>query len=332
MDAQTLKSFLNRDTLDAVFRNLGMVTAGVGVAYSFIRILGYGLVPRGYIQPSKDKAILVTGCDSGFGRGTAVNLARKGFTVYAACLFDSSLQGLQSEGGSNIKPVQMDVTKPGQVDRVVSQISKETGGRLQAVINNAGISRGFIVEFTPMEEFRKCFEVNYFGLVDVTKKVLPMIQRAKGTVVNVSSLRGHVCAPGMAAYSSTKYAVQAFSDTLRVEMLPFDVKVVLIEPGFINTTLVVAGLEQSKDIVRAADPKVSEKYGGDRLIRDLDDSRKIINVIQGEPVIIVNAMTDAVMARNPYPRYMLPRHARVLMRMRWLLPEYFMDLVSVILP
>eukprot|EP00127_Corallochytrium_limacisporum_P002691 Clim_evm1s135 gene=Clim_evmTU1s135 len=155
-----------------------------------------------------------------------------------------------------------------------------------------------------------------------------MIQRAKGTVVNVSSTAGHVASPGMAAYAGTKYAVQAFSDSLRAEMLPFDVKVVLIEPGFINTNIISAGLNHNKDLVRKADPNICAKYGGDKLLDSLDEARKTISTIQGEPIIIVNAMTDAVMARNPYPRYMLPMHARVLMRMNWLLPEYFMDQIG----
>eukprot|EP00127_Corallochytrium_limacisporum_P003962 Clim_evm11s156 gene=Clim_evmTU11s156 len=264
------------------------------------------LIPQGYISPSADKAILITGCDTGFGRQTAVHLADLGFTVYAACLLDKSLAPLRKEGGKNMIPIKCDVTKPKEVDVMVKQIREETGGHLQAVINNAGISGGMIVEFTPLEDYKRVMEVNFFALVDVTTKVLDMIQQNEGTVVNVSSLAGRVASPAMAAYASSKYAVQAFSDSLRAEMRAFNVNVVLIEPSFIKTPIIASGMDAFRNVMNNADQAVVAKYGGKRLSRYMSKHEKLVQHLADDPQLVVDAMTDAVMAKRPYTRYTLP--------------------------
>ncbi|KAK7072899.1 (2R,3R)-2,3-butanediol dehydrogenase, partial [Halocaridina rubra] len=188
------------------------------------------------IPPSK-KAVLITGCDSGFGNAIALHLDNLGFRVFAGCLFaDSNGEGaekLRKEGSDLLHVLQLDITKQEQLNKAVVDIKgklSENEG-LWGLVNNAGVCTMGIVEWTPLEMFRKDCEVNYFGMVSSTKSFLPLIRLAKGRIVNVTSMAGRITVPMMGGYCGSKYAAEAVSDALRLEMKPWGVHVAVIEPG-----------------------------------------------------------------------------------------------------
>ncbi|XP_042875559.1 D-beta-hydroxybutyrate dehydrogenase, mitochondrial-like [Penaeus japonicus] len=183
------------------------------------------------------KAVLITGCDSGFGYATALFLDRMGFRVFACCLLAHSggegAQRLRREGSRRLHVLQLDVTKQEQIDSALENVKNllPPGEVLWGLVNNAGINPYGAVEWVSVEDYRKTCEVNLFGTIAVTKSFLPLIRRAKGRVVNVGSVRGRMTSPLGAVYEVTKYGVEAFSDCLRHEMRRFGVDVSIIEPG-----------------------------------------------------------------------------------------------------
>ncbi|OKP90547.1 short-chain dehydrogenase/reductase [Paenibacillus helianthi] len=195
-----------------------------------------------------NKIALITGASSGFGLLTALALARKGYQV-AATMRDLGRQGelLQQaeEAGvsERIHVLALDVTDSASIKFAVAA-AMEIFGRIDVLVNNAGFAVGGFVEEVGMDEWRRQMDTNFFGLIEVTKAVLPMMrsQRA-GLIVNVSSVSGLTGFPGYAPYAASKYAVEGFSESLRQELRPFGIRVVLVEPASFRTPIWGKGLE-----------------------------------------------------------------------------------------
>ncbi len=182
------------------------------------------------------RVILVTGCSSGIGRATAIEAAKRGHRVFATARNRNDLVELERRGDpSPLETLALDVTDPASVRAAVSEVLSRAG-RVDALVNNAGYAQyGAVEEVTP-EEWRAVFDVNFFGLLDVTRTVLPSMRAAgSGTIVLMSSLGGRVSVPFASPYCASKHAVEAVADALRVETAPFGIRVVTIEPGPIDT-------------------------------------------------------------------------------------------------
>jgi len=178
------------------------------------------------------KIILITGASSGMGNETAKALIKQGHIVYTVARRIEQMKDLQDLGGF---PIQMDISKESDIQQVVdSIISKE--GKIDILWNNAGYGLYGSVEDVPVEEARKQFEVNLFGLASITQKVLPFMRKAKsGTIINTSSMGGKMYTPMGAWYHASKHALEGFSDCLRLELKEFNIHVVVLEPGIIET-------------------------------------------------------------------------------------------------
>jgi len=176
--------------------------------------------------------VLITGCSSGIGRAAAVSLHAAGLTVYATARQVDELAGLVRQG---IHALPLDVTDEASMTAAVAAV-EEAAGPVGVLVNNAGYGLYGPVEQLPMDEIRRQFETNFFGLVRLTQLVLPgMRRRGRGRILNVSSMGGRITLPGGAFYHASKYAVEAFSDALRMEVAQFGIDVVLIEPGPVKT-------------------------------------------------------------------------------------------------
>ncbi|KAM8905903.1 D-beta-hydroxybutyrate dehydrogenase, mitochondrial isoform 2-T3 [Lycaon pictus] len=183
------------------------------------------------VRPVGSKAVLVTGCDSGFGFSLAKHLHSKGFLVFAGCLMKDQggdgvkeLDGLKSD---RLRTIQLNVCKGEEVERVVEVVRsslEDPEKGMWGLVNNAGISTFGEVEFTSMETYKEVAEVNLWGTVQMTKAFLPLIRRARGRIVNISSMLGRMANPARSPYCITKFGVEAFSDCLRYEMYPLGVK------------------------------------------------------------------------------------------------------------
>lgn len=200
-------------------------------------------------QPfDKQPVAFITGTSSGFGLLTSVALAGEGYRVLA------SMRNLENKGrleaaakqanvSDRIEIVQLDVADFSAVDNVIRDVIYRFG-RIDLLVNNAGYAAGGFTEELAVEEWRQQFDTNFFGLVAVTKAVLPsMRERRSGKIVNISSISGRMGFPSMGPYAASKFAVEGFSESLRLEMLPYGVHVVLIEPGSYKTDIWSKGLE-----------------------------------------------------------------------------------------
>ena len=183
-------------------------------------------------MPDVSKAVLITGCSTGIGRATAERLAAGGWKVYATARRLESIADLAAKGCDTLA---LDVTDEASMEAAVKHVA-DAEGAVGVLINNAGYSQSGAVETVPMDEVRRQFETNVFGLVRMCQLVLPGMRRQRwGRIVNLSSMGGRLVFPGGGLYHGTKYAVEAISDALRFEVRDFGVDVILIEPGLIKS-------------------------------------------------------------------------------------------------
>ncbi|CAG2114257.1 unnamed protein product [Medioppia subpectinata] len=218
-----------------------------------------------YISP-KNRAVLITGCDSGFGHNVCYQLDSYGFHVFAGVLStdSESAEKLRTKCSNRLKVIKLDVTLDEDVKLAVKEIEL-SGLDLWAVLNNAGIAQYALVEMGPgIDIFEKTFAVNVFGLVRVTKHCLPLLRRSGGRVVNMASVAGRFTFWGITAYCMSKYAVRAFSDGLRKELMSFGVKVVTIEPNMYKTEIVNLDLlnKTIESVWLQTSAQIREDYGG----------------------------------------------------------------------
>ena len=184
------------------------------------------------------RVALITGCSSGIGYETALMLGRNGFRTIATMRNtkkSDSLQEIIRKEGLDVSIQQLDVNNNASIENTINNIKNEAN-RIDVLINNAGFGLvGFFEDLT-LDEIRDQFETNFFGALNITKKIIPIMRLQKsGTIINISSGAGQVGFPGISAYVSTKFAIEGFSESLTYELLPYGIKVVIIEPGVIKT-------------------------------------------------------------------------------------------------
>jgi len=184
------------------------------------------------------RVALITGCSSGIGYETALMLGRNGFRTFATMRNtkkSDSLQEVIRKEGLDVSIQQLDVNDNASIENTINNIKNEAN-RIDVLINNAGFGLvGFFEDLT-LDEIRDQFETNFFGVLNITKKIIPIMRLQKsGTIINISSGAGQVGFPGISAYVSTKFAIEGFSESLMYELLPYGIKVVIIEPGVIKT-------------------------------------------------------------------------------------------------
>uniref|UniRef100_A0A8C8RPG5 Retinol dehydrogenase 16 n=1 Tax=Pelusios castaneus TaxID=367368 RepID=A0A8C8RPG5_9SAUR len=193
---------------------------------------------RQTVDNLQDKYVLITGCDSGFGNLLARQLDVRGLRVLAACLTEKGAEQLRKATSERLQTVILDVTSTDSIAAATAWVKTQVGDRgLWGLVNNAGISIPAAPnEWLTKADFVKVLDVNLIGLIEVTLSVLPLVKQARGRIVSMSSVMGRLSVFG-GGYCPSKYGVEAFSDSLRLEMLPFGVKVCMIEPGYFRTTI-----------------------------------------------------------------------------------------------
>ncbi|MEM9013541.1 MAG: SDR family oxidoreductase [Pseudomonadota bacterium] len=263
------------------------------------------------------KAILVTGASSGIGEATAVHLAQSGFKVFAAARRLEKMQELTGLAGGRITPVSMDVTDELSIAEALDQIKSQTKS-IYGVVNNAGVSILGPCETVPADEWRRQYETNVFGLMNVTRAVLPDMRAAgAGRIVNIGSVAGRIVTPFMGVYGSSKHAVEGLSDGLRRELAPFGVKVSVVRPGFINTPF---GHQEQEAL---------EKYTDDNPYADQVRVFKHWHARQhptgASPMVVAEAVHKALTAARPHSRYTAPTKNLGILMIRNLMPSAIAD-------
>ena len=260
----------------------------------------------------QSKVILITGASSGIGKATAEKLLAEGHIVYGAARRVEQMGGLKENGAHVLK---MDVTNEQDLVDGVGRIMQEQGC-IDVLFNNAGYGLYGAVEDIPLEDVRQQFEVNLFGLARLTQLVLPsMRERKRGKIINTSSMGGRIYTPLGAWYHATKHALEGWSDCLRFELSQFNIDVVIIEPGIIETGF--------GDVLSAPMLQYSgEGPYGQMAEKIAEGTRKSYDSGGGSPAsVIADVVSNAVAARKPKTRYVAGKLARPLMFMR----KYFGD-------
>ena len=265
---------------------------------------------------TETRVALVTGASSGIGEETARRLRAAGFEVYAAARRVDRMQPLAAEG---IHVLGMDVTDEASMVAAVERILAEQG-RVDVLVNNAGYGSYGAVEDVPIDEARRQFEVNVFGLARLVQLVVPsMRERGWGRIVNISSIGAVIYEPFGAWYHATKFAVDGFSDSLRVELAPFGIDVVLVHPAGILT--------EWNTIAR--DSLVERSAGGvyDAMARSAAARLASVDnrMLSSGPGVVARAIVRAATARRPRTRYAVGKGARTLMGTRRVLPDRAFD-------
>ncbi len=258
------------------------------------------------------RAVLVTGCSSGIGRATAERLAAAGLTVYASARRLESLDGL-----AGCRVLELDVTDDGSMRNAVARIEHEHGP-VGVLVNNAGYSQSGAVESVSLDDARRQFDTNVFGLARLTQLVLPgMREQRWGRIVNVSSMGGELTFPGGGWYHASKHAVEALSDALRFEVAGFGIDVVVIQPGLVRTGFAdaaVGSIEIGDGPYARFDAAVGAATAG---AYDGAFGRRL----GGGPETVAKVIERAVTARRPRPRYRVTASAHLFITLRRLLGD-----------
>lgn len=273
------------------------------------------------------QTILLTGASSGIGRDTALALAAAGHHVIAAARRLPALEALAAQvaassgaAGGRITPLVLDLDDAASIDAALAQIDRITDGHgVDALVNNAGYATAGALAEMSDRDLRAQFETNVFGLMTLTRGVLPaMLARGRGRIVNVSSVSGRIPAPVLGAYHASKYALEALSDALRMELAPFGIQVVIVEPGTIKTEFASRVFAEAAR-ARGAASRYAPIYERSAEIEATFDR------MAGSPAPVVRAITRALAARRPAARYVAPRRFAMLIALVRILPTCWVD-------
>lgn len=253
---------------------------------------------------SDSPTVLITGCSSGIGLATALEMKRRGWAVWATARKSEDLAELQKQG---LNPVELDVTSETSLQTCCDTVTSQCGGVLDALVNNAGFGHPGALEDISLEDMRKQFEVNVFGLLELTNRFLPgMIQRGSGRVVHVSSVVGRVSLPFMGIYSASKFAVEAIADAQRVELDRTGVRVSLVEPGPIVTKFFNNASASGDSLLQTKESRFTKLYQQELKQRDPASPKPFAL----PPEAVANKIAHALTSSRPRRRYKvtLPAH------------------------
>lgn len=272
------------------------------------------------------KAILITGASTGIGKACAMHLDRLGFQVFAGVRKQADAEELAKQGSKKLTPVMVDVVDNSSISAAVKLISHSVGDNgLMGLVNNAGVVSAGPIEFHPLEEIRRVLEVNLVGQIAVTQACMPLLRKGQGRIVNMSSISGLIAAPFVGPYAISKFALEAFSDALRRELMPWDIHVAIIEPGRINTPIWEKSLAVVENILEQLPPKAHMLYGK---AFDTSINATLKSKQSGtSPEAVAQAVTHALTARKPKLRYPVGLDAKLVTMITKFFPERWTDAI-----
>lgn len=258
------------------------------------------------------KTVLVTGASAGIGKATAILLAQNGYNVYGAARRIEKMQDLKNHG---IKPIELDVTNDKSILACVDQIFREAGS-IDILVNNAGFGSSGAIEDVSIEDARYQLEVNVFGAMRLTQVVLPKMRENKyGKIVNISSIGGKVAFPLAGWYHASKFAIEALSDTLRMEVKEFGIDVIVIEPGGVKSEW--AGIANDNLM------RISGNTAYKEMAKNAEKATRNLNL--PEPSVITKLIKKSIESKNPKTRYIGGFGAKPILGVRKIVSDKLMD-------
>ncbi len=273
---------------------------------------------------SQPHTVVITGASSGIGEACARHLDALGFTVWAGVRRQEDGEALARMTSPRLRPLMLDVTDPESIaaaGRTLAEGLSETG--LSGLVNNAGISVAGPLELLPLSDVRTQFEVNLFGALAMTQTLLPLLRRGRGRLVNISSIAGRAATPFLGAYCGSKFALEAMSDALRLELAPWGISVSLVEPGAIQSQIWQRGTMAATRILGQVEPGSFQLYA-----RQLSRMQEVIGQAAKRAIpaeTVARVVAHALTAPRPRIRYLVGKDARFRALLKWMLPDRAQD-------
>ncbi|HWO74296.1 MAG TPA: oxidoreductase [Bacillus sp. (in: firmicutes)] len=266
----------------------------------------------------KNKVAVVIGSSSGFGLLTSLEMAKRGFQVAATMRNldkgETLLSRAREHGVAHrIQLFELDVTSEQSIS-ACKRLLQETFDSVDVLVNNAGYAGAGFAEEISVAEYRKQFETNFFGVIAVSQSILPMMRKQRaGKIINVSSISGKIGFPGLSPYNASKYALEGFSESLRLELRPFGIDVVLVEPGSFQTSIWTTGKRISE---RSLDPD-SPYY---QMLKTIENHLEQSSPRYGDPAEVARLIADIAEKRNPALRYSIGKGVKLMLALKTILP------------
>ncbi|PIG92262.1 SDR family oxidoreductase [Gloeocapsopsis sp. IPPAS B-1203] len=271
-------------------------------------------------------AVVITGASTGIGAACAIRLDQLGFQVFAGVRKEADAQALQQTASPKLTPIFLDVSDLDSIAASVENVAIAVeNSALIGLVNNAGIAVAAPLEFIPITEFRRQLEVNTTAQLAVTQAFLPLLRSARGRIVNMGSITGRSATPFLGAYSASKFALEALTDALRLELRPWGIWVAIIEPGAIATPIWQKSLAQADILQQNLPYSAHELYG-----RAMDTASKgAANLAQKgiSPDQVAQAVVRALTAKRPKTRYLVGQDARIRAMLKFL-PDRIVDEIT----
>ena len=273
-------------------------------------------------------AVVVTGASTGIGQACALRLDKIGFQVFAGVRKEADGESLKRQASERLTPVFIDVTEEASIASAADTVAAAVGAAgLAGLVNNAGIVVPGPLEFQPLGDIRQQIDVNFIGQIAVTQAFLPLLRKRRGRIVNIGSIGGRMATPFLGAYAASKFAMEAFTDSLRMELQPWGISVSIVEPGSIATPLWEKGQAAADEIDRKLpqtghalyDPAVAAmRRVADKLARAAIP-----------PSAVAKAVAHALTAKRPKTRYLVGRDAKLQAAVAKLVPDRMRDWLIV---
>lgn len=253
-----------------------------------------------------NNSIFITGTSTGIGKACALQLDKLGFKVFAGVRNQADGENLTKDSSKNLTPIIIDVTDNETIETAKNIIGNETGGLLYGLVNNAGVGMSGVLEVTPITDIRNLMEVNVIGLLAMTQAFIPMLRKSKGRIINIGSTASFLASPGASAYSASKFAIRAITDSLRLELKPFGMSVILVAPGAVESEIWEKGKAYKNELRKNVKPDIAKLYAtlikfGDNLIDELQK-------IPAEEV--AKSVTHAFTSAKPNRYYIVGKDAK----------------------
>lgn len=271
-----------------------------------------------------ERTVLITGASTGIGRACALDLDSRGWRVFAGVRALDDGEALRRSASRRLEVLQLDITDAGDVQQAARAIEQVEAG-LDGLVNNAGVGVGGPLEYVDLDDLRWQFEVNVIGQVAVTQALLPALRKASGRIVNVGSMSGKVATPFLAPYCASKFALEAISDALRMELRPWGIHSCIVEPGAVRTEIWGKANEQIDRSEEKSGQGGRHRYAhAFRAMRAVVDRQQRAAV---PPERVAEAVHHALSSRRPKTRYPVGPDARTGAILRWALPDAPLDWV-----
>ena len=270
------------------------------------------------------RGVVITGASTGIGAACAVRLARLGFRVFAGVRKSADGEALEKQAPESLTPLTLDVTDAGSIAAATAAVAGEVGGAgIAGLVNNAGIAVAGPLEFLPLDELRKQIEVNTIGHVAVTQAFLGLVRQGHGRIVNIGSSSGFLSTPFLGAYCASKFAMEAITDALRMELAPWGIGVSIVDPGNIATPIWQKSLAAADELTRRLPAAAHELYG-----RGISVAREVAQkeaVNSSPPEVVARAVEHALTAKRPRTRYCVGKDASLQAVLTRFLPDRMLD-------